>query len=75
MLANMLTAAALLRVDATPVEGFPVDEVNDLLVRRGLMDPEEFGVCVMAQFGYRDESHAPVVKSRQSFEDVFTILD
>ena len=75
MLANMLTAAAMLRVDATPVEGFPMDKVNELLVRRGLMDPEEFGVCVMAQFGYRDPSHFPVTKSRQSFEDVFTILD
>lgn len=71
MLANMLSAAAELHVDATPVEGFPVERVNELLAQRGLMDPEEYGVAVMAQFGYRDPSHREVIKTRQPFEDVF----
>lgn len=71
MLANMLTCAAELRVDATPVEGFPMGRLNDLLAERGLIDPEEFGVAVMAQFGYRDPSHKEVVKTRQDWADVF----
>lgn len=74
MLANMLSAAAELHVDATPVEGFPKDELNALLAERGAMDPEQFEVAVIAQFGYRDPSHKQVVKTRRAFEDVFETI-
>ena len=71
MLGNMLSAAAELGVDATPVEGFPVEKLNALLAERGVMDPEEYGVAVMCQFGYRDPSHKEVIKTRQPYADVF----
>lgn len=71
MLATMLSAAAELHVDATPVEGFPKDELNALLAERGVMDPEQFEVAVIAQFGYRDPSHKEVTKTRRAFEEVF----
>lgn len=68
-LANMLTAAALLRVDACPIEGFDRAAVDALFAGAGLYDPEHFGVSVMAGFGYRAEGpHRE--KSRQSREDV-----
>lgn len=71
MLSTMLSAAAELHVDATPVEGFPKDELNTLLAERGVMDPEQFEVAVIAQFGYRDPSHKEVAKTRRAFEEVF----
>lgn len=74
MLETMLMSAALLRVDSTPVEGFNIDKANDLLASRGLMDPEEFGVAVLCQFGYRDPSHLATAKTRQDFADVFEVV-
>lgn len=55
VLANMLTAAAYLGIDSCPIEGFNREEVEELLTKEGLMDPEHFGVSVMAGFGYRGE--------------------
>lgn len=74
-LANMLTTCALLRVDATPVEGLKCEEMNAFLAEKGLMDPDEFGVAVMMQVGYRDPSHIMNPKTRQSPADVFTFLE
>lgn len=68
-LANMLTAAALLRVDACPIEGFDREAVDALFAGAGLYDPEHFGVSVMAGFGYRAKGpHRE--KTRQPPEDV-----
>lgn len=55
VLANMLTAAAFLGIDSCPIEGFMRDEAEELLIKEGLMDPDHFGVSVMAGFGYRGE--------------------
>ncbi len=55
VLANMMTAAAMLSIDSCPIEGFNRREVDELLVKEGLFDPERFGVSVMAGFGYRAE--------------------
>ena len=55
VLANMLTTAAYLGIDSCPIEGFNQKEVNQLLVDEGLFNPENFGVSVMAGFGYRGE--------------------
>lgn len=74
-LANMLTACALLGVDATPVEGMNYEKVNALLAEKGLMDPEEFGVAVAIQVGYHDPSHAMNPKTRQQAEDVFGFVE
>ncbi len=53
VLANMLTTAAYLGIDSCPIEGFNQKGVNQLLVDEGLFNPENFGVSVMAGFGYR----------------------
>lgn len=69
-LANMLTAAALLGVDATPVEGYNRDGLEQLLVGHGLYNGEDWGVSVLAQFGVHDASHRPVVKTRRPIDEV-----
>lgn len=68
VLANMLTAAALLGVDSCPIEGFNQQAVDALLCDEGVIDPQHFGISVMAGFGYRMEE--PRQKTRRHLTDV-----
>lgn len=74
MLANMLSAAAWLHIDATPIEGFNPEKLEKVLIERDLMDPEEFGVSLIAQFGYHDPTHRMVPKTRQNAADVIDVV-
>lgn len=67
-LANMLTGAAALGIDSCPIEGFNYQAVNQLLAEAGLFDSEEWGVSVMATFGYRVREIKP--KARKSIEQI-----
>lgn len=58
-LADMLTAAALLKVDACPIEGFNREQTERILSDEGILDSEHFGVSVMAGFGYRAQEPRP----------------
>lgn len=69
-LANMLSAAALLGVDATPVEGYNRDALEELFAAEKLYDPSEWGVSVLAQFGVHDPSHRAHPKTRRPFSEV-----
>ena len=69
VLANMMTAAAMLGIDSCPIEGFDRREVDALLVKERLFDPERFGVSVMAGFGYRAEPPKHV-KTRQPLDEL-----
>lgn len=69
VLANMLTAAALLGVDSCPIEGFNRMAVDQFLADEGILDEEHFGVSLMAGFGYRAEApHRE--KTRQPMSDI-----
>ncbi len=69
VLANMMTTAAFLGIDSCPIEGFQRRQVDELLSKEGLFDPERFGVSVMAGFGYRAQTpHRE--KTRQPLEDL-----
>ncbi|MGR3806394.1 Nitroreductase [Pasteurella testudinis DSM 23072] len=71
-LANMLTSAAMIGIDSTPIEGFPLEKLNNALVEKGLYDPQEFKLSVMVAFGYRaGEARA---KTRRDFDDVVKII-
>lgn len=70
VLANMLSAAAMIGVDSTPIEGFNAKELNELLVMEGLVDPDEWGVSVMVQFGIRSEDQKTPTKTRRPFGEV-----
>ena len=68
-LGNMLTVAALLKIDSCPIEGFDRKAVEKLLADEGVIDVNHFGVAVMAGFGYRGEAPRHE-KTRKSFEEV-----
>lgn len=67
-LANMLTGAAALGIDSCPIEGFNYQGVNALLAEMGLFDSNEWGVSVMATFGYRAREIKP--KARKPLEQM-----
>ena len=64
----MMTAATLIGIDSTPMEGFDMAAANRLLAEKGLMNPDEFQVAVMAAFGYRADE--PRGKTRLSAEEM-----
>lgn len=67
-LANMLNGAAAIGVDSCPIEGFNYAAVNKILVDAGLFDPQEWGVSVMATFGYRAKEIKP--KGRKPLAEI-----
>lgn len=68
-LANMMNAAIQIGIDSCPIEGFEKENVEKLLEVEGLIDRNQFGVSVMAAFGYKKEdSHYP--KARQPMHSV-----
>lgn len=71
-LANMLTAAALMGVDSCPVEGFNLEQLEDLLAQEGCLDTTTWGVAVMAAFGYRINPQP--TKIRRPMADVVSWL-
>lgn len=71
-LTNLMTAAADLRIDCCPMEGFESDQVNEIL---GL--PEKgLNAAVLAIVGYRagDDKAQHNPKSRKSAEELFVTL-
>ncbi|MNP43906.1 putative NAD(P)H nitroreductase YfkO [compost metagenome] len=65
----MLTAAAQIGIDSTPIEGFSFDDVNSLLESEGLLENGTFKPSVMAAFGYRKED--PIrPKTRKNLSDI-----
>ena len=72
-LTNMLTAAAMLGVNATPIEGFNREKVESILIEEGIIDPEHFGISCMIAFGYKNKVHRP--KTRRKMEEVFEVVD
>lgn len=69
-LGNMITTAAVLGVDATPVEGFDLAALEELLQGEGLYDASEWGVSVLAQFGVHDPTHRMAPKTRRPLDEV-----
>ncbi len=72
-MANMLTAAAILGVDSTPIEGFEQAKIEEILVAEGVYDPKHFGVASMIAFGYTNRDHRP--KRRRPMAEVLKIVD
>lgn len=68
-LANMLTVAAMLEIDSTPMEGFHQERVHEILVKNGVYDPKRFKIAVMVAFGYTNREHRP--KTRRCIDEVF----
>ncbi|MFN7675335.1 NAD(P)H-dependent oxidoreductase [Flavobacterium sp.] len=71
-LGNLLNAAAELRIDVTPIEGFEPDKVNEILGLKQL----GLNASVLATIGYRhkDDATQNYVKVRKSNEELFINL-
>lgn len=69
-LANMMTGAASLGIDSSPMEGFNQESLKIVLQDR--VDWNVFDPVVLCAFGYR--SGRPTPKSRESIEKICTIL-
>ncbi|MCC5465412.1 NAD(P)H-dependent oxidoreductase [Pelosinus baikalensis] len=67
-LGNMMTAAALIKIDSCPMEGFDKEKVEILLEQEGALDRNQFGVACMVAFGYRKED--PRSKTRQNMDKI-----
>jgi len=72
-LTNMLTAAALLGINATPIEGFNREIVQRILIDEGVIDPEHFVLSCMIAFGYKNKVHRP--KTRRKMEEVLEVVE
>ncbi|MGM8212720.1 NAD(P)H-dependent oxidoreductase [Virgibacillus sp. W0430] len=68
-LGNMLTAAAMIGIDSTPMEGFNPEKLNALLAEEGLLDTDAYSVAVLAAFGYRKEDPKRS-KTRKSLTEI-----
>ncbi len=72
-LANMLTAAAMLGIDSTPIEGFNTEKVEAVLIEEKILDPDHFGLCTMIAFGYKNRDHRP--KTRRKINEILDVID
>jgi nitroreductase len=66
---NLLAAAANLKIDACPMEGFDANAYNEIL---GLTD-KNLRACVVVTLGYRhaDDKYAGLPKVRKTIADLF----
>lgn len=71
-LGNLLNAAAELRIDVTPMEGFEPEKVNEILE----LDKQGLNATLLATVGYRHEDDATqhYIKVRKSNEELFITL-
>lgn len=72
VLENMMMTAAALDIDSCPIEGFNYTQVEKYLSDQGLIDLDEYGVSVMASFGYRDQTITP--KKRRPLSEIYQII-
>ena len=69
-LANMMNAAAFIKIDSCPVEGFVEDKINQLLSDEFNIDTSVFRISHMVAFGYRKDPQKE--KTRQPLDDIVT---
>lgn len=70
-LANMMTAAAQIKIDSCAIEGFNKEKVEEILSEEGILDKDNFGVSCMVAFGYRkNEDKDKAIKLRQPLNEI-----
>lgn len=55
-LGNMMTSAAMIGIDSCAIEGFDKEKVEEILIKKGLLNKEEFDLTYLVAFGYRKEN-------------------
>ena len=71
-LANMMTSAAMLKIDSCAIGGIDYKKVEKILVDKGLLDTEKFNISLLVAFGYR--LNEPKEKKRQSLKEIVTFV-
>lgn len=71
-LANMMTAAAMLKIDSCAIGGIDYKRVEKILVDKNLLDTEKFNISLLAAFGYRINEAKE--KQRQSLKEIVTFV-
>ena len=69
-LANMMTSAALLKIDSCPIEGFIAKDLEKVIGDNFNINMNHFGVSCMVAFGFRINEQRP--KTRQPLNEVVT---
>ncbi len=71
-LGNLINSAALLKIDATPMEGFDIEKFNEILDLKS----QNLSVSVIATIGYRhkDDAAQHLKKVRKSAQEIFITL-
>jgi nitroreductase len=67
-LANMMSVAAMLKIDSCAIEGFDMQKCDELLSKELGYNQDEFGLSVMVAFGYR--LNPQPTKTRQPLKDI-----
>ena len=68
-LANMMSAAAQIGIDSCAMEGYNGKELEEMLVKHGLMNKDEFGISCLISFGYR-KNEPPFPKTRNPIDNI-----
>lgn len=66
--ANMMTTAALLKIDSCPIGGFDKEKITNILKDTGALDTSHFEVMLTMAFGYRVKDGDK--KTRQEREEI-----
>ncbi|MDD4725501.1 MAG: NAD(P)H-dependent oxidoreductase [Tissierellia bacterium] len=72
-LANMLTVAAMLGVDSTPIEGFHREKLHEIFIKHKVYDPKHFKISNILALGYKNREHRG--KTRRPIEEVFEVFE
>ncbi|MGL5576097.1 MAG: NAD(P)H-dependent oxidoreductase [Sarcina sp.] len=71
-LMNMMQIAAEMKIDSCAIGGFDKETLEEILLKEGMLDKKEFIIGTTVAFGYRLNEPRP--KTRQSFEDVVSVI-
>lgn len=71
-LMNMMYTASLLKIDSCAIGGYDKKTLEDILIKEGVLNKDEFEIGITVAFGYRKEEPRP--KARQKFDDVVTFI-
>lgn len=71
VLANMMTAGALMGIDSCPIEGFDMDRTSETLATHFDVDTTKWKPAVMFAFGHRAKD-PEFAKTRRTMEDTVT---
>ena len=70
--ANMMTVAAMLKIDTCPIEGFNRKKLDEILNKHFNVDTDKYSVSYMLTFGYRLNEQP--LKTRQKLEDILEVF-